>query len=211
MEAPLYNQIGAEVGKIELPDAMFGADWNSALVKQVVDAERANRRRTVAHTKIRGEVRGGGKKPWKQKGTGRARHGSSRSPIWKGGGTTFGPRTERIFEKKINKKMKRGALFAVLSAKVREQEGLFLDALKLESPKTRYVAAMLNSFPQALGKSIAYISGGNKEIERSARNIANLEVLRANELNVLDLMQKKYIFIPKDALEVMKKTFLRNT
>ena len=209
MKAPLYNQAGQETGTIELTDAVFGAKWNSALVKQVADAERANRRQRIAHTKIRSDVRGGGKKPWKQKGTGRARHGSIRSPLWKGGGTTFGPRNDRVFKKIINKKMKRKALFAVLSAKTKDGECVFIDAVTLRQPKTKEFAKMIKNFPTMQGRSLALISSGDKLIERAARNIKKLSVYKANELNVLDLLQKKYALIPKDAIGVIEKTFLK--
>lgn len=209
MQAPLYNQQGQETGTIDLPDAIFGVKWNAALVKQVAAAERANRRQAIAHTKFRGEVRGGGKKPWKQKGTGRARHGSIRSPLWKGGGVTFGPRNDTIFKKNINKKMKRKALFTVLSAKVKDRECVFLDAVTLAQPKTKEFARVIKNFPNMAGRSLAYVSTNDKTLELAARNISKLTVYKANELNTLDLLQKKYILMAKDAVGVIEKTFLK--
>lgn len=209
MQAPLYNQQGQETGTIDLPDAIFGVKWNSALVKQVADAERANRRQSIAHTKFRGEVRGGGKKPWKQKGTGRARHGSIRSPLWKGGGVTFGPRKEKIFKKNINKKMKRKALFTVLSAKVKDGECVFLDAVTLAQPKTKEFARIIKNFPNLAGHSLAYVNTNDKTLERAARNITKLSVYKANELNTLNLLQKKYVLITKEAVHTIEKTFLK--
>jgi len=209
MKATVYNQEGKEAGTVELPEDVFNVRWNGALVKQVVDGESANRRARTAHTKIRSEVRGGGKKPWKQKGTGRARHGSSRSPLWKGGGTTFGPRNGIKFEKKINKVMKRKALCAVLSAKVKDSECIFIDSVSIEKPKTKQFAAMVANFPKISGKSLAWVSSGNTAVEKSARNIRNVSLLRANELNALDLLQFKYVMIPKNSVEIIAKTFAR--
>src|SRR3989338_9341694 len=120
MKLPLYNQKAEKVGQIDLVDQVFNLEMNKDLLHQVVTSQIANQRQTIAHTKGRGEERGGGKKPWRQKGTGRARHGSIRSPLWKGGGTTFGPRNEKSFEKKLNRKVKTKALFTLLSAKMRE-------------------------------------------------------------------------------------------
>ena len=129
MKVSVYNQEGKEVGKVLLPKEIFEVKVNPDLVHQVVVCQMANRRQPIAHTKDRGEVRGGGRKPWSQKGTGRARHGSIRSPLWIGGGVTFGPRKEKIFKKKIPKKMRRKALFMVLSGKAKENLLLVLDKL----------------------------------------------------------------------------------
>ena len=136
METKIYNQKGKEAGKITLPEEVFGLPWNADLVHQVVTSMLANARTPVAHTKTRGEIRGGGKKPWKQKGTGRARHGSTRSPIWVGGGVTHGPRNDKIYARKINRKMKAKALYTILSKKAKDGEILFVDALSFSAPKT---------------------------------------------------------------------------
>src|SRR5574343_986959 len=137
METQVYNQKGKAVGSVKLPESVFGLPWNADLVHQVVTAMQANARTPVAHSRTRGEVSGGGKKPWRQKGTGRARHGSSRSPIWKGGGITHGPRTERIFDREIPKKMRRKALIMVLSQKVRNKMLVVLDKIESEKGKTK--------------------------------------------------------------------------
>src|SRR5882762_5337622 len=137
MEAKFYNQKGAEAGTIELPSKVFAAKWRADLVHQVVEGMRSNKRAGTADTKGRGEVRGGGKKPWKQKGTGRSRHGSIRSPIWKGGGVAHGPLAEKNYTRKVNKKMKAKALFTILSQKMREGELVFIDSLSLADKKTK--------------------------------------------------------------------------
>ena len=139
----VLNQKGKEVGETELPKEIFEVPMNPDLVHQVVLVQAANRRRKIAKTKDRSEVRGGGKKPWRQKGTGRARHGSIRSPIWRGGGVTFGPTGREVFKKRIPKKMRRKALFMVLSAKAKENLICVLDNLKIEKPKTKFMVEIL--------------------------------------------------------------------
>ena len=143
MKADVYNLKNEVVGTVELPSAVFGAKWNATLVQQVLEAQLANARSPWAHAKDRSEVRGGGKKPWRQKGTGRARHGSTRSPIWVGGGKAHGPRNDRDYSQKVNKKMKRVALFSVLSKKAKDGEMKVFDSLMIEAPKTKSVAAAL--------------------------------------------------------------------
>src|SRR3989344_1515557 len=160
MKTELYNQSGELMGNVELPDKIFGVAMNEDLVRQVLEAQSANSRRVIAHTKDRSEVRGGGKKPWKQKGTGRARHASIRSPIWKGGGVTFGPTKERNFKKKINKKMARKALFMALSSKVKDKQLFVLDNIILENPKTKEMAVILKNFSSLMGLPTGQV--GNK-------------------------------------------------
>ncbi|MBI3019785.1 MAG: 50S ribosomal protein L4 [Parcubacteria group bacterium] len=143
MQSKLYNQDGKETGTITVPERVFNVPRNNDLLHQVITAMQANARQGSANTKDRSEVSGGGKKPWRQKGTGRARHGSIRSPLWRGGGITFGPRTERIYERKINKKMRAQALAVVLSEKMRHGEIIFLDALALSPAKTKNAKAIL--------------------------------------------------------------------
>ena len=137
LEASVFSMDGKDTGSIKLPAELFDVAWNADLVHQVVVGMQANARPSVAHTKFRGEVRGGGKKPWKQKGTGRARHGSRRSPIWKGGGVTHGPRAEKDYSVKINKKMRAAAFMSVLSKKWKDGEVIFIDTLNFATPKTR--------------------------------------------------------------------------
>ena len=141
----IYNIEGEEAGDIKLPAGIFGIEINNDLLYQAITIQRANSRKVFAHTKDRSEVRGGGKKPWQQKGTGRARHGSTRSPVWVGGGITFGPRKEKNFKKKINKKAKRKAIFMALSSKVKDKELLVLDKLELKEPKTKTMVKILEN------------------------------------------------------------------
>ena len=145
MKAPVYNWEKKEVGSVELNDAIFSAKWNADLVHQIVVASQANKRHPWAHTKGRGEVRGGGIKPWKQKGTGRARHGSIRSPLWRGGGVSHGPTKERDFSQKINKKMFRTGLHSVLAKKLADGEMVFIDSFILKTLKTKEIFSNLKT------------------------------------------------------------------
>ncbi len=223
MELKVYNQEGKETGKIKLPEKIFGLAWNPDLVHQIMIAMQANQRKGTAHTKTRADVRGGGRKPWRQKGTGRARHGSIRSPIWRGGGVTFGPTKEKVYTQKINQKMKRKALLVALSQKARDHEILILDDLKLKNPKTKEAAIILKNLSKIKGfeklagkKNTALIlisakggsaSGGkdkNEQLKRSFRNLAGVLLNEARNLNLLDALTYKYIIFPKSTLEVFK-------
>ncbi|MDQ5927575.1 MAG: large subunit ribosomal protein, partial [Patescibacteria group bacterium] len=148
LSAPVYTSAGKEAGTIALPGALFNVAWNNDLVRQVALGMQSNARagNGLAHTKGRGEVRGGGKKPWKQKGTGQARHGSSRSPIWKGGGVTHGPNANKDYSKRIPKSMRAKALAVVLSQKLREGEVIFIDSISFKAPKTAEARTMLKTF-----------------------------------------------------------------
>src|SRR3989344_1366419 len=212
MDYPLYNQQAEKVGKVILPDSVFSVPMNKDLLYQVVTSQMGNKRQVTAHTKDRGEVRGGGKKPWRQKGTGRARHGSIRSPIWKGGGVTFGPRNERIFKKKINKKMARKALFVILSSKVKDKELTIIDSVKLENWKTKEMARIINKiselFPVKHGSMLLVTPNKLDEtVERVARNIPKVDVMEAKNLNALDVAARKNLLVLKEALEVIQKNF----
>lgn len=217
METNIYNQKGKEVGKIALPDAVFGVKWNPDLVHQAVVAMQANARTPVAHTKGRGEVRGGGKKPWKQKGTGRARHGSTRSPIWVGGGVAHGPTNEKIFAKKINKKMRTKALYSVLSKKIRDKELLFVDSLSFSAPKTKDAQAVLKTLSAAAqmpnlakkSKNAALIATfkdtGNTQ--KSFRNIGSITTDAVQNINPVLVLQYKYLIItePESSIAFLAK------
>ncbi len=209
-----YNQNGKEIEQIRLPKEIFEVKMNPDLLHQVVVSQMANRRRVIAHTKGRGEVRGGGRKPWRQKGTGRARHGSIRSPIWVGGGVTFGPTKERNYKKKINKKMKKRALFMVLSAKVKDKELRILEDLKLEKPKTKEMVKILSKIQHLKSKiqnpsTLIVLPKKDEKVIKAARNIPKIETIEARNLNALDLLSFKYLLIPKKAIKTIKETFLR--
>jgi large subunit ribosomal protein L4 len=173
-----------------------------------VVAQLANSRQVIAHTKGRSEVRGGGRKPWRQKGTGRARHGSIRSPIWRGGGVTFGPTKERVFKKKINKKMKRKALFMVLTSKIKDDELILLDKLEIKEPKTKPMAKMMENILKKKQKSVlVVIPKKDENIARANKNIPYTKTIWADSLNVLDLLSFKYLLMPKEAIKVIEKTY----
>ncbi|MFA7216468.1 MAG: 50S ribosomal protein L4 [Candidatus Paceibacterota bacterium] len=205
MEASLYNQSGKEVKKITLPGSVFGLSWNADLVHQVTVSMLSSARNLIAHTKTRGEVAGGGKKPWKQKGTGRARHGSNRSPIWVGGGVTHGPRNDKNYTKKVNKKMKAKALYTILSAKYKKGQILFVDGLNFSEPKTKEAGKVLSSLSGIKGfndllkkkKNSAYISlsSKNQATEKSFNNFGNVEVDEIRNINPVDILNYKYIII----------------
>lgn len=205
METQIYNQKGKSVGSLALPESIFGVAWNGDLVHQVVTAMQANARTPVAHTKTRGEVRGGGKKPWKQKGTGRARHGSSRSPIWKGGGITHGPRNDKSYEQKINKKMKAKALYTVLSEKLRKGQILFVEELALKNIKTKDAVSIITDLAKVSGfekmvggkKPNTYITvpAKGETLKKSFANIPTVEIDEVRNINPVDLLAYRYIII----------------
>ena len=168
----------------------------------------ANQRKVIAHTKDRSEVRGGGRKPWRQKGTGRARHGSRRSPIWKGGGVTFGPTKDRVFDKKINKKMRRKALLMVLSAKAKNNLLLLLDKFDLNQAKTKLMAEVLKKLP-IKGSVLIALPKIEKNIILAARNIPRVKTIEARNLNPLDLLSFKYLIISKEAIKAVKDAFIK--
>ncbi len=205
-----YNQKGEKTGQARLPKEIFGVKINPDLVYQVVVSQMANRRQKLAHTKTRGEVRGGGKKPWRQKGTGRARAGSIRSPLWKGGGVTFGPRKEKVFKKIIPKKMKRKTLFMVLSGKVKAGLLILLDELKIKTGKTKEISEVLKKFPCEKGSTLIVLPEYDEKVIRAARNIPNVMTIEARELNALDMLSFKYLLLPKRGLKVIKETFLKS-
>ncbi len=218
MEAKIYNQKGSEAGIIDLPAKVFAAKWRSDLVHQVVEGMRSNKRAGTADTRNRGEVRGGGRKPWKQKGTGRARHGSSRSPIWVGGGVTHGPLAEKNYKRKVSKKMRAQALFSVLSKKLKDNEILFVDSLSLPEIKTKKAIEIMKNLAKAgkfksltISKSkkpkvLTALSGRNEKAEKSFRNIPTLEIVFLKNLNPMDILNHQYLLIenPVEAVKFLE-------
>jgi large subunit ribosomal protein L4 len=209
MKAIVYNQSGENVGEALLPKEIFDVKMNRDLVHQVVVAQGANRRQIIADTKSRGEVSGGGKKPWKQKGTGRARVGSTRSPLWRHGGIVFGPRTGINYKKDIPGKMKRAALFMALSDKAKNNFLIILDNIKLDKPKTKLMAGILSKLPSKGENSLLALPSMDKDLIVSTRNIKEMSVLQAKDLNCLDVLTFKYLIILKDSIKVIKETFIK--
>lgn len=213
MEQTVYNQKGQESGKIKLPEAVFGLSWNADLVHQVVVSMNSSARHAIANTKTRGEVSGGGKKPWQQKGTGRARHGSTRSPIWVGGGIAHGPRADKNYDRKINKKVKTKALYTILSKKLKDGEVLFIDSLSFNAPKTSEAKETLMAFSKIKGfekfstkpKNVAILSIDKKtpNLTKSFQNFGNLEVEEFRNINPVSVLNHKYLVIA-NAKETLK-------
>ncbi len=204
MNTDIYNTQGKKVGTIALPEHIFGVAWNDSLMHQVVVSMQSNARSPIAHTKNRGDVRGGGKKPWRQKGTGRARVGSSRSPIWKGGGVTHGPRNEKNYDRAIPKKMRAKALFMAMSQKLRDGEIVFVDSLGFDAPKTSVakktlVALSGAGFAKIVSKktnaALIALSDGNTSARKSFQNIGNVTTLPLRDLNPVAVLSAKYLII----------------
>jgi len=209
MKTKLYNQKGEELKEIELPKEIFDLEINSDLIHQVLLSQQSNQRQGSAQTKDRGEVRGGGKKPWRQKGTGRARHGSNRSPLWRGGGVTFGPTIERDYKKRIPKKMKRKAVLQVLSAKAKASVIIILNKLEIKEPKTKEMAEIFNKVFLGKGSGLVVLPKMNKNLILSARNIEKVKTIQAKDLNVLDLLNKKFVLMPEESIKIIKETFVK--
>lgn len=208
MEYPLYNQEGQNIGTVNLPENIFGLKMNQDLLHQVVVSQMSNQRQVLAHAKGRGEVRGGGIKPWRQKGTGRARHGSIRSPIWKGGGVTFGPSKERNFKKKLNRKMVRKALFVALSSKAKDNQLFVVDDMKLQNPKTKEMAKILVNFRDLLGKNpnvLLIMPVGDENVKRAVKNLPYLSAVEVKDLNPLEVLAHKQLVLVRDSINVLEK------
>jgi len=211
MKIEVYNQNGESVGNTTLPKEVFDVKFNADLVHQIAVSLAANKRQVSAHTKIRGEVRGGGKKPWRQKGTGRARHGSIRSPLWKGGGVTFGPRTDRIFDREVPKKMRRKALLMVLSQKVKDNQLVILDKIELVGTqgKTKEMASSLMKLPCKEASTLIALPNYDKKVFLASRNIKKTSIEDARNLNVLQLLNHKYLLITKESIKTLENTFAK--
>ncbi len=216
MEAPIYNAEGKKAGSVQLSESVFGVKWNDALMHQVVTSMHDNARTNVAHTKDRGDVRGGGRKPWKQKGTGRARHGSSRSPIWVGGGVAHGPRNEKVFARTIPRQMRSKALAVALSQKLRDGEILFVENLGLYAPKTATAKKTLLALASVDGfeklgskrKNAALIAFFEKNdvAEKSLRNIGSVASIAVSNLNPLSVLRNTYLIVerPQEAVAAIE-------
>lgn len=208
IKVKVYNLQGKELDELKLDSAIFGVEINPALVHQAVIAQQANSRLTLADTKTRGEVRGGGKKPWRQKGTGRARQGSRRSPLWIGGGIIFGPRAERNYSQKINKKMKRKALAMGLTDKVNEGKLIVIDKLELPEIKTKTLVKILKQLPSKQAKSVLIVLPGKDEkISKSAQNLPKVKTILADSLNIVDLLQFQDLIIDKEGINKVIATY----
>lgn len=201
----LFNIKGEQVGDIELNDSIFGVEVNSALLHEVVNMQLANRRQGTQATKTRAMVSGGGKKPWRQKGTGRARAGSSRSPLWTGGGVTFGP-MPRSYRFTMPKKMKRLAIKSALSSKANNGDIIVVEAIAIDQPKTRFVADMLSSL-KADRKAVVITSDNDVNVYKSARNIEGVTSMEARNLNVYDILNGGKLIFTKDAVAKVEEVF----
>jgi large subunit ribosomal protein L4 len=202
----LYNTQGEEVKEIELNDTVFGLPKNDDLVHQIFVSLGANQRQVLAHTKNRGERAGSGIKPWKQKGTGRARVGSVRTPTWRGGGVAFGPTKERNFKKKINKKMNAKAIATVLSGKLRDGEIIVIDKLALQANKTKEMAQVLNNL-KIRGRILMGFATEEKALRAYSRNIENVNNILIEKLNVLDMLNNKNLIISYDSVKYLEDKY----
>lgn len=205
MKTKLYNVLGKEVGDVELADDVFNVTVKPAVVHEVFVAQMNNQREPWADTKKRGEVRGGGKKPWQQKGTGRARHGSIRSPIWKGGGVTFGPLTERSYKTKINKKTRRLATAMCLTDKVLNQGLLVVDDFAFANPKTKDFVAFLKKIPLKQKTFVILTGKKDDQVIRMTQNVPGLVTRVAADVSVMDLVNNQGVIVSKSGVEEIAK------
>lgn len=200
----VYDMNGKACGEMELSDNIFGVEVNTHVMHEVVVAQLANRRQGTQSTKTRAEVRGGGKKPYRQKGTGRARQGSIRSPQWVGGGVVFAPKP-RDYSKKVNKKARRVALKSALTSKVQEEKFIVLDQLSLDQIKTKDMQKVLDAFK--LEKALIVLNGENQNVVLSARNIPGVKTTPAELINVYDILKYETFFTTKDAVAKIEEVF----
>lgn len=201
MRVPLRNMAGQTVGEVELRDEVFAAPVNEAVMHQALLRQRANARLGTAQTKTRSEVSGGGRKPWRQKGTGRARQGSIRAPQWKGGGTVFGPHP-RSYAQRMPRKMRRLALRSALSVKAAEERLIVLDDLQMDAPRTKEMVALLGRLAVD-GSALILLSAPAWAVQESASNLPHVKILRTCSLNVADLLKHDYVIMPVAAVEAV--------
>jgi len=202
----VYNLEGKEIEEMQLSDSVFGLPKNDDLVHQIMVAMDANKRQVLADTKTRGERAGSGIKPWKQKGTGRARVGSRRTPLWKKGGVVFGPSNDRNYKQKINKKMNQKAIATVLSGKLKDQEIFVIDKLNFTEKKTKEVAKMLLNF-KIKGKTLLAFSDAEKDLRLVSRNLAKVENILTPQLNVLEMLRNKNLFMSKESVVYLEEKY----
>ena len=200
----VYNIEGKEVDKLELNDSVFGVEINEHLVHQAVVAQLAGKRQGTQSAKTRSEVRGGGRKPWRQKGTGHARQGSIRAPQWTGGGVVFAPKP-RDYSKKLNKKEKAGAMKSVLTSKVNDEKFIVLDELKLDGIKTKKFVEVLNNLEVA--KALVITKDNDPNVVMSARNIPDVKTALTNTINVYDILKYDTVVITKDAVAAIEEVY----
>lgn len=202
MEVSLKNMQGQEVGAVDLPDAIFASEINQAVMHQALVRQLANRRLGTHNTKTRSDVSGGGRKPWRQKGTGRARQGSTRAPHWRGGGVVFGPHP-RSYTQKMPRKMRRLALRSALSVKAQDQQVIVLDRLEVAVPRTKDIAQMLAAL-NVNRSALVLLPERNTNVELAARNLPNVKTLHAPYLNVRDILGHDTLIVPQQALAVLE-------
>ena len=201
----VYNMAGAQVGEIELNDNVFGIEPNEAVMYDFVKMQLANKRQGTTSTKTRTEVRGGGRKPWRQKGTGRARVGSSRNPVWRGGGIAFGPKP-RDYSYRLPQKVRRLALKSALSTKALDNKIVVVDELNFEQPKTKMMVQALEALKVGK-KTLVVTADGNVNVTKSARNIEGVKPLRADFINVYDILKYDTLLITRDAVAMVEEVF----
>lgn len=208
----VYNQQAERVKTLDLNDSVFAVKANADLIHQALVTQTANERQVLAHTKTKPEVRGGGKKPWRQKGTGRARSGSSRSPLWIGGGVTFGPRNDRNFSLKINKKMRQKAILMVFSDKVNNNALAIVDAMNFSEYKTKNFNEILSAFETKVWKSnrrsALFIVKKEDEMARvSGRNLKDVEIINLDNLNIYDILKHRNVVLTEEVASVINKRY----
>lgn len=203
----VYNLEGKQTGEITLDDAIFGVKVQPELIQFVVRAQRANAHVPYAHTKGRAEVRGGGRKPWKQKGTGNARHGSIRSPLWKGGGVTFGPTNVRNMSLKVNQKERRKAIRMILSDKAARNQLIVLESVEGLTGKTKQMSQLLNALPIKDHSALIALGTKNDMLKRSSQNLPRVNSVLADSLNAADLLKFEYMVVDKAGIETVVSRF----
>lgn len=210
MKIKVFDQSGKAGKDIEVSSAVFDVALSPPLISQVVQTQLANRRRAIAHTKDRGEVSGGGRKPWRQKGTGSARAGSSRSPLWRGGGITFGPRNTRNYQKRLPHKMAAKALKMALSEKAKDKKIIVVSSFSFEKASTSQMQDFLEALPIEEGKILIVLSKTNVNLELSAANLKYLKTVLVDGLNLVDILNYDYLVTDKDGVKAIEKRFLKN-